>query len=122
MNGSATDYRRLLAELQTDVRDLQAVVSENERAAGRIAAGADDPLDWAALGHTIHNVYGVIENYCLRVARFFENGLDRDSRHKELLRRMTMEIETVRPALLNEATYLLVDELRSFRHLIHCRR
>ncbi|MFP4153634.1 MAG: nucleotidyltransferase domain-containing protein [Alkalispirochaeta sp.] len=49
-------------------------------------------------------------------------ALDRDSRHKELLRRMTMEIETVRPALLNEATYLLVDELRSFRHLIHCRR
>jgi hypothetical protein len=62
-------------------------------------------------------MYGVIENYCLRVAKFFENGLGRDSWHKELLRRMTMEIETVRPALLDQATYQLVDELRSFRHL-----
>lgn len=59
----------------------------------------------------------IIESYCLRVARFFENGLEGEAWHKELLHRMKLQIGTQRPALLNEDTYLLVDELRSFRHL-----
>lgn len=117
MRRSRTDFERLIAELKSDVRDLNLVVAENARAWERIDHGATDRLDWAALGYTVHNVYGVIESYCLRVAKFFENGLDGEAWHRELLRRMTLEIPTLRPALLNEETYLLVDELRSFRHL-----
>jgi len=117
MKRSRDDFERLIAELQSDVRDLRVVLGENSRAWKRIEHGADDRLDWAALGYTIHNVYGVIENYCLRVAKFFENGLEGSAWHKELLHRMTLEIGTLRPALLTEDTYLLIDELRSFRHL-----
>lgn len=117
MKRSRDDFERLIAELQSDVRDLRVVVDENSRAWERIEQGADDRLDWAALGYTIHNVYGVIENYCLRVAKFFENGLEGSAWHKELLHRMTLEIGTLRPALLTNDTYLLIDELRSFRHL-----
>ncbi|MEX2445274.1 MAG: hypothetical protein WD492_16875 [Alkalispirochaeta sp.] len=117
MKRSRDDFERLIAELQSDVRDLRVVLGENSRAWERIEHGADDRLDWAALGYTIHNVYGVIENYCLRVAKFFENGLEGSAWHKELLHRMTLEIGTLRPALLTEDTYLLIDELRSFRHL-----
>ena len=75
MRRSRIDFERLLAELSSDVRDLDLVVAENARAWERIEHGATDRLDWAALGYTIHNIYGVME------------------------------------------TYLLVDELRSFRHL-----
>ena len=117
MRRSRTDFERLIAELKSDVRDLNVVVTENARAWERIEHGASDRLDWATLGYTIHNVYGVIENYCLRVAKFFENGLEGESWHRELLRRMTLEIPSLRPALLGEETYLLIDDLRSFRHL-----
>ncbi|TVQ19192.1 MAG: antitoxin [Spirochaetaceae bacterium] len=117
MKRSRSDFERLLAELNTDVRDLNLVVAENARAWKRIEHGATDSLDWAALGYTIHNVYGVMENYCVRVAKFFENGLEGESWHRELLRRMTLDIPTIRPALLTEETCALVDELRSFRHL-----
>jgi len=117
MKRSSSDFQRLGAELQADLNDLQAVAAENTRAWERIGHGADDPLDWAALGYTIHNVYGVMENYCLRVAKFFENGLEGTSWHKELMHRMTIAIGTLRPALFDQTTYLLVDELRSFRHL-----
>lgn len=117
MKRSTIDFQRLSAELQSDLSDLQVVAAENIRAWERIGHGADDPLDWAALGYTIHNVYGVIENYCLRVAKFFENGLEGTSWHKELMHRMTISIGTLRPALFDQKTYLLVDELRSFRHL-----
>lgn len=117
MRRSRDDFERLIAELQSDAGDLHGVLDENSRAWERIEQGADDRLDWAALGYTIHNVYGVIENYCLRVAKFFENGLDGSAWHKELLHRMTLKIGTLRPALLSEDAYLLIDELRSFRHL-----
>ncbi|MCA1949980.1 MAG: hypothetical protein LDL24_05390 [Treponema sp.] len=55
-----------------------------------------------ALGYTIHNIYGVMENACLRIARFFENGLNQNSWHRELLDRMIIEIPGVRQALLTK--------------------
>ena len=111
------DFERLIAELEADARDYRLLLKENQRAFERISQGAEDPLDWAALGYTIHNLYGVIENYCLRIAKFFENGLGQDAWHKELLRRMTLAIGDLRPALLDDEALLLIDELRSFRHL-----
>ena len=117
MKRSRSDFDRLIAELNSDVRDLNLIVAENARAWTRIEEGATDSLDWAALGYTIHNVYGVMENYCVRIAKFFENGLHGESWHRELIRRMTLDIPTTRPALLSAETYALVDDLRSFRHL-----
>jgi hypothetical protein len=117
MKRTTDDFERLIAELRSDAADLQVVVAENGRAWERIEHGADDRLDWAALGYTIHNIYGVIENYCLRVAKFFENGLEGGGWHRELLHRMTLSIGSLRPALLSADAYVLIDELRSFRHL-----
>lgn len=117
MRRQKIDFERLMAELEADIRDYRSLLDENKRAVGRIEQGADDPLDWAALGYTIHNLYGVIENYCLRIAKFFENGIGQDPWHKELLRRMTLAIGDLRPALLDSEALLLIDELRSFRHL-----
>jgi hypothetical protein len=107
----------LIAELEADARDFKELVKENARAMDRIDQGAVDRLDWAALGYTIHNLYGVIENYCLRIAKFFENGIGQDAWHKELLRRMSLSIGDLRPAFLDDEAFLLIDELRSFRHL-----
>lgn len=117
MTRTHVDYTRLTAELEATIGDLVTVSDQNSRAANRIAQGADDQLDLAALGFTIHNVYGIVEMYALRVARFFENGLDEPMWPRDLVRRMTLAIDGMRPALLDESTYLLVDELRSFRHL-----
>jgi len=52
------------------------------------------------------------------VAGFFENRLDDTARyHLWLLKRMTIEIEGLRPALLSEDTFRLLNELRAFRHV-----
>jgi hypothetical protein len=117
MQHRKTDFERLVAELEADALDLHGLVVENSRALARIQLGANDSLDWAALGYTIHNIYGVIENYCLRIAKFFENGIAQDRWHKELLRRMTLSIGDLRPALLDNEALFLIDELRSFRQL-----
>ena len=117
MRRNPDDLQRLIAELQDDARQLEQLCATNDRAMERIAAGADDYLDFAALGYTIHNMYAVMENGCLRVAKFFENSLDDPAWHRELLDRMRLTIEGVRPAFLDEETYLLLDELRAFRHV-----
>lgn len=110
------EYNRLLAELEQEVVTLGDIASKNQRAEKRIKEGARDELDFAALGYTIHNLYNGIENYCLRIAKFFENQLPENGWHRELIFRMTLHIEDLRPALFSKETSLLVQELRSFRH------
>ena len=110
------DYSRLLTELDADIESLRLVSATNRRALDRITGGAVDELDYAALAYTIHNIYGVIEGYCLRVAKFYENGLEGDSWNADLLRRMTLSIPELRPALLDRELWYMLDDLRAFRH------
>jgi hypothetical protein len=117
MKRTSLDVERLLAELRLDRTAVLEILESNTRAQGRIDHGAADQLDYLALGCTIHNLYGVIENACLRVSRFFENGLPAESWHRELLNRMILDIPTVRPAFFLRNELELIDDLRAFRHV-----
>lgn len=112
-----SDILTLIADLGKDMETLDRLMDENKKALGRIKAGAKEDLDYAALGYTIHNIYCLFENYFLRIAKTFENQIQGDSWHKDLVRRMTLSIEGLRPAFLDEVTAEGVDELRSFRHV-----
>jgi len=112
-----TDVARLGAELLLDSATIDDLAAQNERAAERIRQGADDDLDYAALGYTIHNIYGVIENACFRVSKFFENGLSTDLWHKDLLNRMLLDIPGTRQAFFTRDEFLVLDDLRAFRHV-----
>lgn len=106
----------LIAELNGDVREIDRVLSRNRKAWGRIEQGADDPVDWGALGFTIQTLYGILENYFLRVSKFFENNLPPDRWHQALVDRMALDIPEVRPALLSEQQQKQVREIVRFRH------
>lgn len=108
---------RLIAELRFDRSQLDDLAELNARAAERIRMGSTDVLDYSALGYTIHNIYGLVENACLRIAKFFENGLSPDAWHKELLNRMLLDIPRIRPAFFTREEFLVMDELRGFRHV-----
>ena len=117
MKRNKTDIDRLIAELELDRAQLIPVADSNRRAAQRLENGATEDLDYAALGYTLHNLYGVMENACWRIAKFFENGLSSSNWHRELLDRMLLSIPGLRPALLTKDQYDLIDELRAFRHV-----
>ncbi len=117
MRRTEDDIERLRAELKSDVEQIDTLYLSNRKSVERIQAGADDYLDYAALGYTIHNLYSLMENGCFRIAKFFENNLSESSWHRGLLDRMKLNIEGVRPAFLDERTYYLLDDLRAFRHL-----
>lgn len=76
-----------------------------------------DEFEYTALGYTIHNIYNLMENYFLRIAKFFENNIEGSSWHKDLLERMCLDIPTIRPALLTKENAKAIGELRSFRHV-----
>ena len=52
------------------------------------------------------------------IARFFENQIeDFNKYHLTLLKKMLLEIEGIRPRLLSEKSFKILDELRGFRHV-----
>ncbi|WP_448563130.1 ribonuclease toxin HepT-like protein [Trichothermofontia sp.] len=66
----------------------------------------------------LNNLYSAFENICLNIARTFENQIDdRSQWHSTLLRRMTLDIQGIRPKLWSQASYQELDELRRFRHV-----
>lgn len=107
----------LIQELNGDMEEIHRLRNHNSRAWDRIEAGGDDVLDYGALAFTIHTIYGVIENYFLRISKFFENSLPQDSWHKTLVERMALEIPGVRPALITDKTLKKrILELLRFRY------
>ncbi len=107
----------LLAETKKHMLLLEQLMQEI-----LTAEQTDIPL----LGHTSRSAVllaGLMENYytCaetvfVRISRFFENNLHPNRWHKDLLERMTLDLETIRPRVLSEETFRDLQELMRFRH------
>lgn len=103
--------------MKADIDLLRNLLDKNRLLTRKIEKIEPDEFDWAALGYTIHNTYNLMENYFLRIAKFFENSIDQDSRHRNLIDRMALDIPDIRPALLEPENIPPLHELRSFRHV-----
>jgi hypothetical protein len=62
------------------------------------------------------NFYTCIETLFLRISQFFENDIAKEKWHRNLLDKMTLSIEGIRPAVIQNKTYKLLLELMRFRH------
>lgn len=112
----ASTLLNLIGELEYEVDVLRELAAKNAKSLERLRAGVPEEYDHAALGYSIHNLYNAFENYALRIAKCFENHLDPGAWHRELVKRMTMEIPQVRPRVWSPEVARHVDELRRFRH------
>jgi hypothetical protein len=109
--------RTLKAELDADMKILEGLEGKYRKAKAKLKRIEPDELDYAGLAYTIVNIYNLMENYFLCVAKGFENAIERDRWHKDLVKRMSLEIEGVRPAVLDAGDVPLIDDLRAFRHV-----
>lgn len=75
-----------------------------------------DVRDAVLLTEILCNSYTCLETILFRISRAFENHLLSEKWPKELLHKMRIEIPGVRKAVLSHESYLLMDELRRFRH------
>ena len=62
------------------------------------------------------SMYTCCETAFVRISQFFENHLDSEHWHKDLLERMTLEIKDIRPRVLSDETILVLNEYLRFRH------
>lgn len=70
------------------------------------------------LGYKLHNLYSAYEDLFKLVAGFFENQISDSAKyHIDLLKRMLIEIEGIRPHILTDESFRILDELRGFRHI-----
>ncbi len=77
--------------------------------------------DKATIGFYLHNFYNGCENIFTLIARAFENNIEPQVWHRSLLERMCLDIEGVRPAVIDEKLCVLLDNFRGFRHVFrHC--
>ncbi len=107
-------------ELQTLAAELNAdreiAIAAFELAVRRFDDGSPAGFDSAA--HHLSRCYNVIEQMALRVAKAFENTIDDEKGwHTELMRRVSIRIPGVRPALFSEAVRQPLQELKAFRHV-----
>lgn len=105
----------LQAEVEAQLKKIEQVYAELEDRAGQMRP--DTPGQIESTAYQLHNLYSAIEDLLKIVAKAFENSITDLSRwHTELLRRMTLDIQGVRPALLSTESADLLNELRAFRH------
>lgn len=68
--------------------------------------------------YTLSGIYSCFEDQFSKIARVFENRIENPaSWQKELLDRMQIEVPGVRPAVISRESFLLLDEMRGFRHI-----
>lgn len=104
----------LEAELRARSRDIDRIGGRIEE---RLSAFAHSAEGIDSMGYQLHNLYGAFEQLFEEVAHFFENQIDEVRYHADMIRRMQLEIQGIRPALLSAETASDLDELRRFRHL-----
>jgi hypothetical protein len=105
----------LREELLADAAEAaSALAAARQRRQTSGAAGLE------AAGFQLVRLYNIVEQMALRVAKAFENNIDDESRwHTELMRRLSLEIPGVRPALWPPSLIAPMGQLRGFRHVFN---
>ena len=109
--------QQLAVSIRDELVEVQRVLDRIEERWRRARVSADDYyLDAVALN--LHGFYGGLKRIFERIATGVD-GVRSSGEHwyRALLRQMAEERSGVRPAVISEATYKLLDPYRGFRHV-----
>jgi hypothetical protein len=107
------EVHRLRAEVKSDRIAFEARLDELSTI--DVASGNAAVLAQAAVA--LHHAYGAVEAALARVARLLEGSLPQGADwHQQLLRTMTLEIPSVRPAVVSQLSATHLQKLLAFRH------
>jgi len=108
----------LKADIADEFAKIDTVAKEFRNVEDKLELPPDrvPNYDRGAVGYLLHNFYNGCENIFRSIARFFENDLGPSTWHKDLLKRMKMEISGYRPKVIDHELYRLLDDFRAFRH------
>lgn len=116
MSGTA-QIEILLGEIARSRQVLRRIEQYcDEYCASAIDPAAPTRENAIVIAEILANYYTCLETVFLRISQFFENSLSSDRWHQDLLDKMTLEIEAVRPRVLSDVAHVALRELMRFRH------
>lgn len=109
---------RLAKRIRKELDDLEKVLQRIEEGWDRFQRSTDDYyLDGVALN--IHGFYSGLERvFELIVTKVDGKKPGGGNWHQVLLRQMTDDIPSIRPAVISNISYKQLDEYRGFRHVV----
>ena len=112
-----SDVSLLVAEIEASITVADTIEAYYEEfcttALNRTNPSREDRI---VLAEILVNYYTALETLFLRVSQAFENNLESARWHSDLLDKMTLCVEGVRPRLISAQTRDALRELMRFRH------
>lgn len=111
--------KRTFALLEADLKAQQTTLEQIYELLDSRSQGlsSEQPEKLESVGYPIHNVYGAAEDLFKVIAAYFENNVVETAQwHSRLLQRMSQPVVGVRPAVISQESYRLLNGLRAFRH------
>lgn len=106
--------RLLQAEIKAGLDSIAEVYHQIDELGAQATGSPQDII----LGYYLHVLYGLFENLFVQIAERFGNHIgDTTQWHTHLLKRMTLDVKSIRPPVISQEAYLALNELRGFRHL-----
>jgi hypothetical protein len=109
-------------ELVVEKIDLSFRVLEDmerflgERSQSLETDSVPDRVERIVIAQILENSYTAIETALLRIAQGFDNSLNPERWHADLLDKMVLEKKGIRPRVLSDESHRLLTELMRFRH------
>ena len=113
----ADSIAELMARIENTQRLLERIVAEYRGFLdGDLQTMGRKNTSAIVIAALMVDYYTCAETLFLRVSQFFENDLDANRWHADLLDKMTLRIEGVRDEVIAEQTARWLGELMKFRH------
>lgn len=107
----------LAADIADDLRSIDRMKSEYDAYIHGVDLGNPSVYDKATIGYYLHNFYNACESIFRSIAVAFENQVDPITWHSSVLKRMKLDIPAVRPRVIDEELFRILDDFRAFRHV-----
>jgi len=116
MNETAR-IRTLISELEKGRAVLVKIVSFYDRYLAETQNVRARTTEQAiVVADILVSYYTCLETVFLRISQFFENDLQPEKWHQDLLHKMSLNIEGVRDSVISDESAALLSELLKFRH------
>lgn len=122
VTGAALDrahrLRRLRSAIRDELTDLDRIAVDSSRYATAFAEKLPDDLECRGLAALLHDFYTGLERIFQAIADEIDGGVPGTGQwHRLLLRQMALDVEQVRPAVLEKSIAVRVEDYLRFRHL-----
>ncbi|MBI4648949.1 MAG: hypothetical protein HY738_20760 [Bacteroidia bacterium] len=112
------DYNIFLQELISEIRKELTNITDLRKELEDVLKEKHPYNKRRIKGSIIHDFYNCCERIFRKINVNINGGFNQqDSWHKELLSKMTIKIENIRPAVISEELAAELDDYLSFRHV-----